>query len=175
MQAWAQRIKDLMDKADPKVTPGSLAADIKAAQPSVRQWFKPGNSGKTTEMISGDNLVAVAQRFRVSAEWIITGRPPVAVDAMPASEDGSSASGLSEQLLAEAQSLWRRIESRTDLGGGTEAGAVITAYNALLNGKDDVDATTAILEYTGRMGGGYGKRGETPTKQDLRKRPASDR
>lgn len=164
MEAWAKRIKSLMDAETPPVSVSALARDIGLKQTSVRQWFKPdARTGKTTSMITSANAMAVARRFNVSLEWIMTGRSPVADSAMPKDQHDPSPSGLSEPLLADALELWARVADRTDLGGGSEAGALIAAYDALLLGKDELDATTAIWDYAGKMGGGYGRRGEAAT------------
>jgi|GEM_PF-2350704 len=72
MEKWAERIHERMIDA------GKLAADLARAcgiKPgSVSGWF---GQGKPTKMISGDNLVMVAQYLGTTAEYVMTGRGAV--------------------------------------------------------------------------------------------------
>lgn len=86
------------------------AADIARAckiQPgSVSGWF---GGGKPTKMISGDNLVAVAQALGTTAEYIMTGRGALATGtSLPSQaerqDDPTIAQGLELlYLLADAR------------------------------------------------------------------------
>ena len=93
MEDWAQRIKTKLEEIGGNQADLAKACGIRPG--SVSGWF---GGGKATKMISGDNLVSVAEYLGTSAEYIITGR-----------EDGRSTRshvvGMDAPTLAQALEL----------------------------------------------------------------------
>lgn len=74
MEKWAERISERM--AEKGLGDSDISRAIKAKQSSVWQWFNAKAGKKCTQMIRGDNLMAVARLLDLSPEWILTGRGP---------------------------------------------------------------------------------------------------
>ena len=68
--ALKDRLKELM-AGPPKVSQAALARACKVSQPTVNDWL----SGKS-KTIRGPTLVRVAAFFKVSPEWLATGKGP---------------------------------------------------------------------------------------------------
>lgn len=84
LPSWAQRIKTLVE-ADPAKSAAGLARACGIKGGSVSGWF---GAGKPTKMISGDNLVSAAAYLGTTAEYIMTGRQPSALEqSQPVSMD----------------------------------------------------------------------------------------
>ncbi|RRU17848.1 helix-turn-helix transcriptional regulator [Stenotrophomonas sp. 278] len=71
MEAWARRIKSLLDEKGLSQT--DLARACGRSQPSMSQWFSDTASKPATKMIMGDNLLAAARFLGTTPEYILTG------------------------------------------------------------------------------------------------------
>lgn len=107
MEKWAERIHERMTAAGKLAADLARACDIKPG--SVSGWF---GQGKPTKMISGDNLVLVAQYLGTTAEYIMTGRGAPAGTSQPARlDDVTMRQGVELlYLLADARPDDKRFE-----------------------------------------------------------------
>lgn len=96
MEPWAQRIYDEMARLGVKQAELAAACHIKPG--SVSGWF---GGGKLTKMISGDNLLLVAERLNLQPKWIMTGKGPKSASGYVSSV------GLDPDMVAESHAALR--------------------------------------------------------------------
>lgn len=100
MEPWAHRIFARMNELGLKQTELARACGIKES--SVSGWF--GKGSRPTRMISGDNLVTVADFLDLKARWIITGK-----GAKSASDSRSQSVRLDPLMIAETHRALREV------------------------------------------------------------------
>lgn len=83
MKDWAKRIKVLADKAGLTNSELGRACNPTVKPNSVAQWFGEIKDKAPTGDIKGSNLVDVARKLGVTAEFIMTGRESQSVSIDP--------------------------------------------------------------------------------------------
>ena len=142
MEAWAQRILDLLQKGRAEGrSQKALAQACGLSQPSVSQWFSDSGNKPATQMIMGDNLVAAARYLGTTPEYIMTGIAP---------DSSSHQMGLDPEILSAAIKLVRLTFTILGVDHDPESDGVPTAlaYRYLISRQERSVSGDVLIDFS---------------------------